>query len=120
MSRPNKSQFSRVLTEAQEEQFLRNGFVKLERAFPKIVAEEACAILWRESGYDPGKPVTWTRPVVRIGDCAQPPFREAANTPASSRTRLSATAEIPHVLWLNLRFTKGTVSIWREVTKIIR
>ncbi|MBV9875126.1 MAG: phytanoyl-CoA dioxygenase [Verrucomicrobia bacterium] len=82
MSRPNKSQFSRIFTEAQEEQFLRNGFVKLERAFPKKVAEEACAILWRESGYDPGKPVTWTHPVVRIGDCAQPPFREAANTPA--------------------------------------
>ena len=82
MNRPNRRQLSRALTEAQQEQFLHDGFIKLENAFPKGVAEKACAILGRESGCDPGKPATWTRPVVRIGDCAQPPFREAANTPA--------------------------------------
>jgi hypothetical protein len=81
MNRPNKSQLYQTITKAQEKQFLHNGFVKLESAFPKAVAEEACAILWRESGCDPVKPATWTRPVVRIGDCAQAPFREAANTP---------------------------------------
>ena len=41
---PNKSQLSQVLTEAQEEQFPQSGFVKLENAFPKAIAEQACAI----------------------------------------------------------------------------
>jgi hypothetical protein len=81
MNHPNNSQLNQALTKAQEDQFLHHGFIKLENAFPKSVAEEACAILWRESGCDPGKPATWKYPVVRIGDGAQPPFREAANTP---------------------------------------
>jgi hypothetical protein len=80
MNRPNKTQFPHALTEDQEEQFLQNGFVKLEDAFPRAVAEEACVILWRKSGCDPAKPATWTRPVVRIGDCAEEPYRKAANT----------------------------------------
>jgi hypothetical protein len=45
MNRPNRRQLSRALTEAQQEQFLDDGFIKLENAFPKGVAEEACAIL---------------------------------------------------------------------------
>ena len=70
----------RVLTRAQREQFVRDGFVKLENAFPKEVAAEAREILWREVGCDPKDRKTWTRPVVRVGDCAQEPFRRAANT----------------------------------------
>ena len=79
MNRPNKSQRSHALTEAQKQQFLHHGLIKLENAFPKAVAEEARTILWRESGCDPANPTTWTRPVIRIGDCAQEPFRAAAN-----------------------------------------
>jgi hypothetical protein len=82
MHRPTENQLSQVFTEAQQKQFLHSGFVKLENAFPEAVAEEACAILWREPGCDPVKPATWLRPVVRIGDCSQEPFRQAANTPA--------------------------------------
>jgi hypothetical protein len=76
-----KNGLSRTLTDAQEEQFLYDGFVKLENAFPKATAEEARAILWQETGCDPENPATWIHPVVRIGDCAQEPFRQAANTP---------------------------------------
>jgi hypothetical protein len=65
----------------QEEQFLREGFVKLERAFSDAIAGEARTILWRQTGCDPTNPATWIHPVVRIGDCAQEPFRQAANTP---------------------------------------
>jgi len=83
MHQQDKCQSARSLTEIQEKQFLHSGFAKLENAFPaRAVAEETCAILWRESGCDPINPATWTRPVVRIGDCAQEPFRKAANTPA--------------------------------------
>ena len=40
MNRPNKSKLSHALTQAYEEQFLYHGFIKLENAFPKAVAEE--------------------------------------------------------------------------------
>ena len=68
------------LTDQQREQFVRDGFVKIEAAFPAGIAQEARAILWRETGCDPEDPRTWTRPVVRLADCAQEPFRKAANT----------------------------------------
>ena len=59
-----------VLSDAQEKQFVHGGFVKLENAFPKEIAAEAREILWREAGCDPEDRRAWTRPVVRIGDCA--------------------------------------------------
>jgi len=68
------------LSPAQRKQFLRDGFLKLEGAFPREIADQAREILWRETGCDPRNPKTWTRPVVRLGDCAQEPFRQAANT----------------------------------------
>ena len=70
----------RVLSHAHREQFVCSGFVKLENAFPKEVAAAAREILWREAGCDPKDRKTWTRPVVRLQDCAQEPFRQAANT----------------------------------------
>lgn len=77
----DKAVGQRALTHAQEEQFIRQGFVKLENAFPRIVAEQCRAILWRECGCDPEDPRTWKHPVVRVGDRSEEPFRLAANTP---------------------------------------
>jgi len=68
------------LSDQQREQFVRDGFVKTEAAFPAEIAQEVRAILWQETGCDPEDPRTWTRPVVRLADCAQEPFRKAANT----------------------------------------
>jgi len=68
------------LTDEQREQFVRDGFVKIETAFPAEIAQEARAILWQETGCDPEDRRTWSRPVVRLADCAQEPFRKAANT----------------------------------------
>jgi Phytanoyl-CoA dioxygenase (PhyH) len=69
------------LHQSQIESFIRNGFVKLANAFPREVAEEARAILWRDTGCDPNEPLTWTRPVIRLGHYRDPCFIEAANTP---------------------------------------
>ena len=69
----------RVLSDAQREQFVHEGFVKLE-SFPLATANEARAILWQATGCDPEDRKTWTRPVVRLGDFAQEPFRQAVNT----------------------------------------
>jgi hypothetical protein len=62
--------------------FVRRGFIHLPAAFPQDLAAECRAILWRDTGCDPDRRDTWTRPVVRLGDHAQEPFRQAANTPA--------------------------------------
>lgn len=70
-----------TLTDAQLEGFVRDGFVRLEHAFPREVADEARTILWREIGWDPNDPRTWTRPVVRLGMYTGAPFVAAANTP---------------------------------------
>lgn len=71
----------RALTPAQIDQFVADGFVRIDDAFPAALAEQARAILWRDLGLDPEGPSSWTRPVVRLGMYAQPPFVEAANTP---------------------------------------
>jgi len=68
------------LSDAQREQFLNEGFVRLESAFPPAVADQAREILWQATGCDPQDRETWTRPVIRLGDFAREPFRQAANT----------------------------------------
>lgn len=70
-----------ALTPIQIQCFINDGYVKLENAFPRQLAEEARAILWHDTGCNPHDSSTWTPPVIRLGEYAQPPFREAANTP---------------------------------------
>jgi hypothetical protein len=62
-------------------QFVEEGFIKIENAFPGDIAAAARAILWKDTGCDPHDATTWTRPVIRLGDYSQAPFRLAANTP---------------------------------------
>lgn len=61
--------------------FVRDGFVRIDGAFDSQIAQRARLILWRATGCDPDDPSTWTRPVVRLDQFSQAPFREAANTP---------------------------------------
>lgn len=63
------------------EGFIRDGYLKLENAFPRELAAEMRGILWREMGLDPGDRTGWNEPVVRLGGHAEPPFIAAANTP---------------------------------------
>jgi hypothetical protein len=67
------------------EEFHTNGFVRIDDAFPRELAEEARGILWRDTGCDPRDRGTWTRPVIRLGQYGQEPFRRAANAPALHR-----------------------------------
>src|SRR3569833_1877580 len=70
-----------ALSPAQLGAFIADGFVRIDDAFPRTIADECRAILWRATGCDPAGPSTWTKPVVRIPFRDDPPFREAANTP---------------------------------------
>lgn len=60
--------------------FVRDGFVRVDSAFSSETAAEARAILWAATGCDPDDPTTWSRPVLRLDQFDQAPFREAANT----------------------------------------
>jgi hypothetical protein len=71
----------RGLESAQVEEFITNGFVRIDDAFPRATAETARAILWKATGCHPDNPATWTQPVIRLGAFTETPFIAAANTP---------------------------------------
>lgn len=74
-----------ALTAAQLDQFVASGFIRLNEVFPRALAGQGRAILWKETGCDPDDPSTWTRPVVRLNQYGHPPFVDAANTPLLHR-----------------------------------
>ena len=63
------------------QQFIRDGFLKIEAAFPRDLADRCRSILWRDTGCDPDDPTTWKKAVIRLGMYGQEPFVQAANTP---------------------------------------
>lgn len=68
-------------SDALRADFIRDGFVRIDDAFPRELAAAAREVLWRDSGCDPDEPASWTRPVVRLGFYSGPPFVAALNTP---------------------------------------
>jgi hypothetical protein len=71
-----------ALSAAQIERFVQDGFVRIDGAFPRELADACRRILWLATGCTEDAPSTWTRPVVRIGEIANPLFQQAANTPS--------------------------------------
>ena len=71
----------KVLSDLTIREFIANGFVKMENAFPPELALQGRTILWNDTGCDPNDKSTWIHPVIRLGDYTQEPFRLAANTP---------------------------------------
>ncbi len=70
-----------ALSAAQIDQLISEGYVRIDGAFPRETADAGRAILWADTGCDPDDPATWTRPVIRLNQYSQPPFRAAANMP---------------------------------------
>jgi hypothetical protein len=68
------------LTEGQVEQFIEDGFVRVDDAFPADLAARCRDELWAEMGLSPDEPQHWTRPVIRITSMSTPAFVQAANT----------------------------------------
>lgn len=69
------------LSAEQINDFIADGFIRIDEAFPASMAAAVRAILWRETGLDPDDAATWKQPVIRLGYYAQEPFVAAANTP---------------------------------------
>lgn len=70
-----------MLTDQQVEQFLADGYVRLDHTFPREFADQGREILWRDTGCRPEDSNTWNRPVVWLGGYRDAPFVKAANTP---------------------------------------
>ena len=69
------------LNDALISSFVRDGFIRIDGAFSRDTAKKARDILWKATGCDPEDRATWTRPVVRLDQFGNEPFREAANSP---------------------------------------
>ncbi|MEV6987198.1 phytanoyl-CoA dioxygenase family protein [Sphaerisporangium sp. NPDC051017] len=72
---------AKSLTDAQVEQFVEEGVVRVDGAFSAELAETCRTLLWNSIDADPDDRTTWTEPVVRVWDREDEPFRQAANTP---------------------------------------
>jgi len=70
-----------TFTPSEIDQFIRDGFVRIDNAFATDTAAAGREILWGDTGCDPNDRATWTKPVIRLWDYPQQPFRDAVNTP---------------------------------------
>ncbi|MCV7279402.1 phytanoyl-CoA dioxygenase family protein [Mycolicibacterium flavescens] len=62
--------------------FATDGYLKIERAAPREVADAARALLWRQLGLSPDDPGSWTEPVRWAADMTGAgPFGELARSP---------------------------------------
>jgi hypothetical protein len=80
-SRTPDSDAARVLSDDEIAGFIRDGFVKIEAAFARELADWGRSILWEDTGCSEMDPATWMKPVIRLGMYGQEPFARAANTP---------------------------------------
>nr|WP_295922155.1 phytanoyl-CoA dioxygenase [uncultured Dyadobacter sp.] len=70
-----------IFSPQQIDQFINQGFVRIDNAFSTDLAERVRDVLWHDLGLDRNDPSTWTRPVVRLGMYTQESFVASANTP---------------------------------------
>src|SRR5882672_5968024 len=66
---------TRALSDAQVQQFIEDGFIRIDRAFPRELADAGRAILWRDTGCDPDDP-GWHVDVSFPGESSDPNERE--------------------------------------------
>ena len=85
------------LTPRQVQNFIDDGFVKIENAFSSDLASRCREELWEDIGLSPDRPEHWICPVVRVASKATPPFIEAANT---SLLRLAYDQLVGEGRWL--------------------
>lgn len=71
---------SEILSEKEIAQFILSGFVRIDHAFSRELADAVLDILWNDLPCDRSDPPTWTEPVIRLGMYTQQPFIESLNT----------------------------------------
>jgi hypothetical protein len=69
-----------ILDKKDIEQFVVNGFIRIDNAFSQEVADDVVDILWKDIPFERSNPNSWTEPVVRLGMYTQQPFIDSVNT----------------------------------------
>lgn len=69
------------LSDKEIEQFIHRGFVRIDNAFTKEIADAALDVLWADLPVDRNNPSTWIEPVIRLGMYSQSPFIESLSHP---------------------------------------
>ena len=62
------------LTSRQVQNFIDDGFVRIENAFSTGLAKQCRDELWADIGLSPDQPENWIQPVVRVASKASCPF----------------------------------------------
>jgi hypothetical protein len=96
-----------ALSPAQIAAFIADGFIRIDDAFSRAVADECRTILWSLTGCDPNDRTTWTKPVIRINACEDAPFSASANT---HRLHIAFNQLVGRGRW-EPRFSMGTFPI---------
>lgn len=105
---------TRALSVVEIATFIRDDFIRIDGAFSRDTAAQARSVLWRATGWDPDDRSTWTRPVIRLNQFGQHPFRAAANTPILDRAfdqlvgQLSSAFSVPRFVQTNIATTRRT------------
>ncbi|WP_339881214.1 phytanoyl-CoA dioxygenase [uncultured Algoriphagus sp.] len=71
---------SEILSNKEIEQFILQGFIRIDHAFSQEIADKALDILWNDLLCDRSDPSTWTEPVIRLGMYSQQAFIDSINT----------------------------------------
>lgn len=74
-----------TLSKNQVNQFIQDGYVKLENVVPAATCTRIIEILWNDMDVDKDDPSTWTKPVIRLGFYNLEPFNQAINMPALTK-----------------------------------
>ena len=72
---------SDILSKKDIAHFINKGFVRMDNAFPREMAEAVVDILWKDLPCDRTDPSTWIEPVIRLGMYSNEPFVQSVNTP---------------------------------------
>ena len=96
-----------MLDSGQVRQFMEDGFVKVEGAFSRDVADACVGFCGADTGCDRHDPATWTKPVIRLGDYGQEPsgwrpIRRRCTRPSISSSVPAAGRRGP--AWVLFRF----------------
>ncbi len=78
---PSQKQYPAALSNAQVNDFIEHGFIRIDDAFSQEQAAEARAIMWRDIPCREHDPASWRFPVVRLPGYGGEPFRAIANMP---------------------------------------
>ena len=68
---------TKIFTKNQIEQFIEEGYVRLEGGFSRATVKECLDVVWNEVGLSPTEPSGWTKPLIHLQESFnEGPFRE--------------------------------------------